>query len=329
VSGSDETAMQTELSIILVNWNSMNYLRECLKSLYETTKGVSFEVIVVDSASPQRDIENLPQEFPEAILVQSQKNVGFAGANNLGFAKSKSPILLFLNPDTQIVGPAITKMLKCYQALPDAGILGCKLLNSDGSVQTSCIQKFPTILNQTTDIEYLRLRWPGCPLWDLGPLFSETPEPVKVEVISGACMMMRREIFEQAGMFSEEYFMYAEDLDLCYKVQHAGYSNYYTGDTVIIHHGGKSTGQQDVNEWATQMKFKAILKFCRKTRGPVYNQLFRLSLGVAALLRLLFVALAYPFANTRRLRAVFSKWRAILKLAVGGDTPVLKTVVDS
>jgi glycosyltransferase involved in cell wall biosynthesis len=93
VSGSDEAAMQTELSIILVNWNSMNYLRECLKSLYETTKGVSFEVIVVDSASPQRDIENLPQEFPEAILVQSQKNVGFAGANNLGFAKSKSPIL--------------------------------------------------------------------------------------------------------------------------------------------------------------------------------------------------------------------------------------------
>jgi GT2 family glycosyltransferase len=321
--------MQTELSIVIVNWNSMSYLRECLQSLYQTAQGVGFEIIVVDNASAQRDVVNLPREFPQVVLIQSQKNIGFAGANNLGFTRSTSPILLFLNPDTQIVGPAIAKMLEQYKALPDAGILGCKLLNSDGSVQTSCIQKFPTILNQATDIEYLRLRWPSCPLWELDALFSDIPKPVKVEVISGACMMVRRDIFQQVGMFSEDYFMYAEDLDLCYKVQHAGHSNYYTGDAVVIHHGGKSTGQQEVNEWATQMKFKAIIKFCRKTRGAMYSQLFRLSLGITALLRLLFVALAYPFANTLRLRSVFSKWRTILKLVVGVDKPVLKTATDS
>ena len=104
--------------------------------------------------------------------------------------------------------------------------MGCKLLNTDLSVQLSSIQKFPTILNQVVDAEYLRLRWPQCPLWGIAPLFAENVKLLKVDVIPGACMLLRRKVFEQVGMFSEDYFMYAEDLDLNFKLKAAGFTNY-------------------------------------------------------------------------------------------------------
>jgi GT2 family glycosyltransferase len=306
-----------ELSVIIVNWNSMDYLRECLVSLYAHTKDVHFEVIVVDNASTQRNIDELPQQFPAVTLINSPQNIGFARANNLGFSCSSGSYILFLNPDTRLLGPAIRVILGHLKSLPQAGIVGCKLLNSDQSVQTSCIQKFPTILNLATDVEYLRLRWPHFRLWAIDPLFAENPQPVKVEVISGACMMMKREVFERTGMFSEDYFMYAEDLDLCYKAARAGFTNYYLGDAELIHHGGKSSSRQEVSDWATRMKFGAILQFCRKTRGHFYGWLLRVTIGVVAAVRLLVIALLFPFFEGRTGRSAFSKWKAVLKWSAG------------
>jgi GT2 family glycosyltransferase len=318
-----------ELSIIIVNWNSVRYLRECLASIYDNRHDALVEVIVVDNASPQRDIDDLPAEFPAVVLVKSTANLGFAGANNLGFRHSSGQYVLFLNPDTRILGSAIQTMLSHAQELPQAGIVGCKLLNTDGSVQTSCIQRFPTILNQALDIEILQLRWPKLSLWGIGPLFADNPEPARVEVVSGACMLTRREVFQRVGGFSEDYFMYAEDLDLCHKVIKAAFHNYYVGDAEVIHHGGKSSGQREVNEWATQMKFRSILQFCRKTRGPLYCALFRLSLAAVAFFRLMLIAFALPFGKAKRLKSVFSKWRAVLRIALGLDNPVLKTTAHS
>src|ERR1700730_8165906 len=211
-----------EISIIFVNWNSLNYLRECIASIYEHTHGIAFEIIVVDNASPEGGVDALKEEFPDLVLIKSGENLGFAGANNLGFKQSKGKCVLFLNPDTRLLNPAINIMLQALHSLPGAGIVGCKLLNGDLPVQTSSIMKFPGILNQVLQSEVLRLRWPSFPLWNIGPLFSSNPEPVKVEAITGACMMMRRDVFEKVGMFSEEYFMYAEDVDLCWKITRAG-----------------------------------------------------------------------------------------------------------
>jgi N-acetylglucosaminyl-diphospho-decaprenol L-rhamnosyltransferase len=317
-----------DLSVIIVNWNSVNYLRECLTSIYGNCEGMRYEVIVVDNASPQRDIEQLPAEFPGMVLVKSGANLGFAGANNLGFYRSRGNHLLFLNPDTRILGSAIQTILSHAKDLPRAGIVGCKLLNTDGSIQTSCIQRFPTILNQALDVEFLQRRWPQLSLWGIAPLFADKPAPAKVEVVSGACMMVGREVFQRVSGFSEDYFMYAEDLDLCHKVMKANFDNYYVGDAEVIHHGGKSSGQREVNEWATQMKFRSILHFCKKTRGAVYSWLFRFTLAVTAFCRLILIAVAFPFGKAATLKAVFSKWRAVLKIAVGLDNPVLRTATD-
>lgn len=323
-----EPRSQLDLSIVIVNWNSVNYLRECLGSIYDNCKGLRHEVIVVDNASPQRDIEQLPAEFPAMILVKSAVNLGFAGANNLGFRRSSGKHILFLNPDTRILGAAIRTILSHAKELPHAGIVGCKLLNTDGSIQTSCIQRFPTILNQALDVEFLQLRWPQMSFWGIAPLFADRPAPAKVEVVSGACMMVSREVFEGVRGFSEDYFMYAEDLDLCYKVMKANFANYYVGDAEVIHHGGKSSGQREVNEWATQMKFRSILHFCKKTRGSVYSGLFRLTLAVTAFCRLILIAVAFPFGKAATLKSVFSKWRAVLRIALGLDNPVLRTATD-
>ncbi len=230
-----------QLSFIFVNWNSTEYLRECIASIYEYTRDVNFELIVVDNASPDGDVGILTQQFRNLKLIESPENLGFGRANNLGFRHSTGKYVLFLNPDTKLVSPAIHTMLTHLESLEAAGIVGCRLLNSDLSVQSSCIQTFPTILNQALDTDFLRARWPHSRLWGTSPLFSDRSSPAKVEVISGACMMMRREVFERIGFFSEEYFMYAEDLDLCRKAVHAGYHNYYIGDATIIHHGGKSS----------------------------------------------------------------------------------------
>jgi GT2 family glycosyltransferase len=315
-----------ELSIISVNWNSVGYLRECIESIYERTHGVSFEIIVVDNASPQGGVNALSEEFPQVRIIHSQKNLGFAGANNLGFRASSGRYLLFLNPDTKLVSAAVNIMLQQLESLPDGGVLGCKLLNTDLSVQITSIQKFPTIVNQVLDLEYFQLRWPGCPLWNIDPLFSDSRAPLEVEVISGACMLLKREVFEQVGMFTEDYFMYAEDIDLNYKVMKAGFTNYYIGSACIVHHGGGSS-KQEVGQWATVMKYRAMGKLFRNTGGLLYGGLYRTTMACAAAGRLLILALAYPLANVLWNKQSFQfavrKWTVILKWALGRQTLAL------
>ena len=302
-----------DLSIVLVNWNSTAYLRDCIASVYEHTRGIDLEIIVVDNASPVDDVDTLKGAFADITLIKSKENLGFARANNLGFRSATGRYLLFLNPDTRFVNSAASLMMEQARSLPDCGVVGCKLLNSDLSIQTSCIQTFPTILNQTLDADYLRNRWPRSSLWGVGTLFFEQSAPAKVEVVSGACMMMRRDVFERAGLFSEDYFMYAEDLDLCRKVVRAGYSNYYVAAGEVIHYGGKSSTPL----WATAMKWKSILHYCARNHGRSYALLFRLAMISAAALRLAMLAMAWLFAcvrtGKRKSYPAAAKWKTILK----------------
>lgn len=307
-----------DLSIICVNWNSVPYLRECIASIHEHTRHTSFEIIVVDNASPQRDVDTLREVDPAVRILKSPKNLGFAGANNLGFRNSSGRYLLFLNPDTRLVTPAIDLMVERVRKLRDAGIAGCKLLNSDLSVQTAAIQTFPTILNQVLDVELLRLRWPACPLWRIDALFADAGAPASVEVISGACQLLPREVFQAVGGYTEDYFMYAEDIDLNYKVSLLGFKRYYIGQAEIIHHGGRSSTQQKVNQWATSMKFRAMMRFYRKTRGNSYAGLYRGAMAGVAAVRLGILALLFPFVGTKRalVRGASAKWRTVLKCAL-------------
>jgi GT2 family glycosyltransferase len=310
-----------ELSIIIVNWNCLDYTRECLASIYSNPPDSPFEVIVVDNASTTDAPDLLKGQFPKIRLVKNRENLGFARANNVGCRESIGSYLLFLNPDTLVLDNALGWMLGQLKSLPDAGAVGCRLLNSDGTIQTSCIQRFPTIWNQALDADALRTRWPLWKLWGMAPLFTECAAPVSVEVISGACLMVRRSVFEAVGQFSAEYYMYAEDVDLCYSMRLLGWQCYYVNAGKVIHHGGGSSKQRREHNWATVMQRKAILQFCRKTKGPVYSKLYQMAIGLSATVRL--VALL-PLLLISRLTSVegnvrltMSKWSAVLAWALG------------
>ncbi len=312
-----------DLSIIIVNWNSSEYLIECLKSIRSNVRLLTYEVIVVDNNSAPNDVEQIKAHANDIKLITCNENLGFARANNLGFKASKGEVLLFLNPDTEIIGDAVTVLVRSARELPNAGIVGCKLLNTDLTVQLSSIQKFPTIVNQVIDAKALQLLWPSCPLWDISPLFESDPITVPVDVISGACIVTRRDVFEQIGLFGEDYFMYAEDVELSYKSHLAGLTNYYVGDANVVHHGGKSSGQQSTSYWAIVMRHRAINYLLRKTRGRLYGAAYRLLIMFAAALRVCLLKVAWIFASIVGRRSVFEvparKWLSVLRWAVGTE----------
>jgi GT2 family glycosyltransferase len=317
---SESKPSEIELSIVLVNWNSSAYLCQCIESLHTYTAGVKCEIIVVDNASPAEDADLLKQEFNQITLIKSPVNLGFAGANNLGFRHSSGKDILFLNPDTKLIAPVIGEMLDALSSFDNAGVVGCKLLNADLSVQTSSVQAFPTILNQALDTEILRRRWPSLSVWGMEALLS-SKSPAKAEVISGACMLIRREVFEEVGQFSETYFMYAEDLDLCYKVASAGYINICVNTVSMIHYGGGSSTPAT----ATARKWQSILQYLVTHRGRAYALGFRAVMSMIAIFRLGLLGVAGACRGRRGRDGGFTaseKWTAILRtlLTVSGSS---------
>lgn len=304
-----------DVSIIIVNYNSLDYARECITSLQEWTQDLAYEVIVVDNASPDGAVESL-SELPCVKVICSDRNLGFARANNLGARYASGEYLLFLNPDTRLLSPAIQVMLQQARALPGAGVVGCKLVNSDFTVQTSCILRFPRILSRFFELEYLRVRWPR--RFGIGPLFEPSQSPAAVEAISGACMLLHRDLFDKIGGFSEEYFMYSEDLDLCFQAARAGFINYYVGRASILHYGGKSGSS---SQWQTAMKTRAELHFCEKNYSGWYCSLFKIMLGVNAVARLLLLLCARAFlmsdGQKQRISQGWARWIAIVETLAG------------
>lgn len=312
-----------DLSIIIVNWNSAHYVRRCLESIYTQRKDIDFEVIVVDNASYDGCDQILGSEFPNVKFVQSEENLGFAGANNLGFNHSVGRNLLFLNPDTEVIGPAIKVMFSFLQSIHDAGAVGCKLLNSDLSLQTSCIQPFPTVLNQILDIEYLKLRFPKLKVWGIKPLFFNNGGPEKVEVVSGACIMIKRRVLETIGKFSTDYFMYAEDVELCYKIQRAGYKVYHINDATVVHHGGVSSKQTKVNNLNDVLKRESISRFLEKSDSRFTAFLYRGSMTLVSIARLAVLTALIPVAillqRSNSFYPKLIKWKKVLRWSLGKE----------
>ena len=308
-----------DLSIIVVNWNSKDFLRDCLSSVEALTADIDFEIIVIDSGSYDGCDLMLKEYHPKVRFIQSESNVGFAKANNLAFRASVGSHVLFLNPDTKLVGPAVADMLRQLKALPQAGAIGCRLLNADGSLQSTCIQAFPTIVSQFLNSELLRRVYPQWPIWGMKALFGATDEPAEVESISGACIMLPRHVFQKIGLFSEDYFMYAEDIDLCHKVRQSGYSNYYLPGATVVHYGGGSSDKAPSGFSAVMMR-DSVWRFLRKTRGRPYGLAYRATTVIQALLRLALLLLLWPLQIWRKSgpwRASYQKWCAILGWSLG------------
>ena len=321
--GATAMTASVDLSIIIVNWNSLQFLRQCLCTVYARPHGFSLEVIVIDNASYDGSAELLAAEFPQVQFVQGMENIGFARANNAAFAVSTGRAILFLNPDTEVLGDALERMLALLETSADAGAVGCRLLNTDGSLQTSCVQPFPTILNQVFDSELLRRWFPRAEWWGMRALLDANGSPASVEVVSGACLMVSRIAFERVGRFSEDYFMYAEDLDLCFKLRSAGFQNYYRGDVSVIHHGGQSTSAKAENQFGNVLMRESVFRYLRRHRGRLYAGGYRLTVAGAAVVRLGILAAAWLLTAGRSSRLSLEngirKWKALLRWSLGRE----------
>jgi GT2 family glycosyltransferase len=311
---------EIELSIIIVNWYSADYVRSCVGSIVAETKRVNYEIIVVDNASFDPCGQVMSRYYPDVVFLESDRNLGFGGANNLGADQARGRDLLFLNPDTNVRVGAIDRLHAQFERIVDAGVVGCRLLNSDGSLQISCVQAFPTVLNQVLDADLLRRLTPRAKLWGTRALFGDSAEPLEVEAVSGACMMVQRELFKRVGGFSPKFFMYGEDLDLCARVRRAGFRNAYVGSCEIVHHGGGSAGNVQ-STFSAVMMCESIGLLLRRSRGPVSSISYRVCLTVAGCVRLIILAATAPawvmaFGATSWRRA-FRKWLAVVAWGLG------------
>lgn len=223
------------LSVIIVNFNTQDLLKNCLTSIYQYIDILEDEVIVVDNASQDDSVEMVKKKFPAVKLIINQKNLGFAKANNQALRQAQGEYCLLLNSDTQVKSGALEKLVRFANDHLEVGVVGAKLLNPDGSIQPS-VYHFPSIWRAIK--EY----WLG----QKGIYEKYAPAvsgAVEVEAVVGAAILIPKRVFDQVGLLNEQYFMYFEDLDYCRRVRRAGFEVYYLPQAEIIHHHGQSAAK--------------------------------------------------------------------------------------
>ncbi len=268
------------LSVLIVNWNVRELLRECLRSIERGRGDLEVEVIVVDSASSDGSAAMVAAEFPWVTLLPQGENVGFPRGNNIALAHARGDYLLLLNPDTVVLGDALPALVAYLQAHPDVGVVGPQLLNPDGSVQSSR-RRFPTLATGFLESTWLEGLAPGV-LRRYYALDLPDDAPADVDWLTGACLMAPRAVYARVGGLDEGYFMYSEELDWCRRIVAAGWRVVYYPAARVVHHVGKSSEQAVT---ARHINFqRAKLRYFRKYHGR----------GAAALLRA-FLLLSYAW----------------------------------
>lgn len=272
-----------ELSIAIVNWNTKELLEVCLSSVFATLDGIEAEVIVVDNCSSDGSVEMVAINYPQARLYALSSNTGFARANNLAFSRSNGDCFLMLNSDTIVFPGSLKTLVDFLRDHPEAGAVGCKLLNADGTLQRSC-SPFPTPLTELLDALYLSKLCPKSKLlgryamsyWD----FSTVRE---VDFAGGSCLALRREALDQVGLLDENFFMYSEEADLCYRLKQGGWKILFTPDASIIHLGGGSS-KMDVKRTLLDL-YRSKHTFMLKHYGAGAAARYRMVVLVSALVR--------------------------------------------
>ena len=292
------------LSIVLVNWNTRDLLTQCLESLIgdheimirghgwqsadQADSGT--DVLVVDNASSDGSAAMVQDRFPWVQLIENKDNVGFATASNQGIRYTQGRYVLLLNSDTQVRPGALDALVGFMEVTPQAGATGPRLLNADGSLQPSC-HPLPTPGREFWRLFFLDRIWRRAtyPMhrWD-------ATAPRQVDVIQGACLLLRRDALTQVGLLDEQYFMYSEEVDLCFRLAQAGWERWWVPGAEVIHFGGQSTRQ--MAEAMYLQLYRSKVQFYRKHGSPRQAQSFKRLVGLAYWLRL---AVAVPGSALR------------------------------
>ncbi|MDI5949574.1 glycosyltransferase family 2 protein [Flavobacterium yafengii] len=235
-----------QLSVIILNYNVRYFLEQCVLSVQSALETIDSEIIVIDNNSPDDSCAMMKQRFPNVKFIQNNENVGFPKGNNIGVAQAKGEYICILNPDTVVAEDTFTKVLAFAQKQPDLGILGCKLIDGTGKFLPESKRSVPTPWVAFTKITGLYKLFPKSGTF--GKYYAQhlnENQTGKVDILVGAFMFMKRDLYLELGGFDEDCFMYSDDIDLSYRVLKEGKSNYYFHDTTVIHYKGESTNKDE------------------------------------------------------------------------------------
>lgn len=263
-----------DLSVVIVSWNVCDLLRECVHSVRQSgaESGLAIEIIVVDSASTDQTVAMLRAEFPEVRVIEPGTNVGFSKGNNLGLEAASAEYVFLLNPDTKVLNDALGRMVAHLKTHADVGVLGPKVLNEDGTVQSSR-RRFPTLWTAMFESTWLQGLAPKRVLNRYTMLDHNDDERIQVDWVLGAAMLVRRVVIEQVGGMDEGFFMYSEELDWQKRIREAGWQISYGPEAQIIHYGGRSSDQVVAQRHIHFQTSK--VRYFRKHHGRVAGALVR------------------------------------------------------
>jgi GT2 family glycosyltransferase len=278
-----------DFSIVLVCWNNREYLEGCLRSLYESKIDFTYEELVVDNGSSDGSQAMLATKYPQANLIQNDRNLGLSRASNQGILASLGHYVLLLNNDTMVNGPSLNALVEFMNHHPDAGAAGGTLLNQDGSLQAT-YSEFSTLWQ-----EFMIATGLGHLFWPNYPDHGISNEIKVVDWLSSACLILRRSALDQVGLLDEQYFIYGDEADLQYRLKRAGWKIYYLPQVKTIHYGGRS-----MNRWSRRkMVYRGKMLFYEKHYGAFRTISLRGMLVALSFLKSIFWLLAWPIVRER------------------------------
>ncbi|WHH57424.1 glycosyltransferase family 2 protein [Petroclostridium sp. X23] len=259
-----------DLSVIIVNYNTKILLERCLDSINKFPPVGGYEVFVVDNASTDGSIEYLNNLDQPNNVILNKDNAGFSKANNQAISKAKGRYILLLNPDTEVLVDTLDKCIDYMDKHDDIGILGCKVMLPNGKLDLACRRGFPNLRNSFFKFTGFAKAFPKIKLFSGYNLtYLDEHKSYPVDSVVGAFMMLRRETIEEIGLLDEEFFMYGEDIDWCYRAKQAGWQVFYYADASIIHHKRASSKQ---NPKALVEFFRAMKVYYRKHHANKHNK---------------------------------------------------------
>jgi len=255
-----------DISIIIVNWNTKDLLLECLESIYKTVNKITFEVWLVDNASTDESVEAAKNRYPDINVIQNERNLGFAAANNLAFKQLKGRYALLLNTDATLINNAAEELFYFMEDRPKVGISCGQLLNADGSKQNS-IANYPSLFSLLCNETLLRILLPK----KFPSKRKEYSSPVEVDSCIGACMIVRKKAMDEVGTLDEGYFFYLEETDWAYRMKQSGWGVYFVPSARIVHAQGKSVGN---NANKKIMFYRSRYYFFKKWHKGTHNTIY-------------------------------------------------------
>jgi GT2 family glycosyltransferase len=262
------------LSIVIVSWNVRTLLEQCLLSIYQNLQDVNYEVFVIDNASSDGTVDMLRVDFPRVRTIINKKNVGFGTANNQAFRLCSGEYILLLNPDSTLLGNTVNLMLDCIKQNAKIGVVGPQIVDEKQKVQSYSVRRFPTVFSEAIQLTHLPYYFPQIKSW-LNPVLTDSTSSQEVDLLTGACMLLRREAIMGINGFDEQFFLYGEDVDLCLRIRSNGWLIHYLSQAKVVHYAHKSSEKSTLFS-PFAVACGSMYKLFIKHRGRLYAASYRM-----------------------------------------------------